>query len=92
MVDQEEEDEDEDIYTVLKVEGGYENAKPYYMGGFINGNKVKVIINSGSPVTIFAPDELKQVMKRDKREVPEMIKARSTWSLMASNKRVTAWH
>ena len=62
LVHQEEEEEN---YTVLNLEGGDENAKPYHMEGFLNGNKFKAMMNSGSPVTIFALDELKQVMKRD---------------------------
>ena len=32
------------------------------------------MIDSGSPVTVFELDELKQVMKRDTLQVREMIK------------------
>ena len=74
LVDQEEEDEDDENYMVLNVEGDEENVKPYYMEGFINGNRFKAMIDSGSPVTIFALDELKSIMKRDKLQVREMIK------------------
>ena len=75
LVDQDEEEvEDEDEnYVVLNVEGEEENLKPYYMEGFINGNRFKTMIDSGSPVTIFALDELKSIMKRDKLQVREMI-------------------
>ena len=74
LVDQEEEDEDDENYMVLNVEGDEENVKPYYMEGFINGNRFKAMIDSGSPMTIFALDELKSIMKRDKLQVREMIK------------------
>ena len=70
LVDQE--DEDDENIMVLNVEGD-ENAKPYYMEGFINGNKFKTMIDSGSPVTIFALDEIKQIMKRETLPVREMI-------------------
>ena len=70
LVDQDEED-DENI-MVLNVEGD-ENTKPYYMEGFINGNRFKTIIDSGSPVTLFALDEIKQIMKRETVPVREMI-------------------
>ena len=74
LVDQDEDDEDDESYMVLNVEGEEENSKPLYMEGFINGNKFKTMIDSGSPVTIFALDELKSIMKRDKLQVREMIK------------------
>ena len=73
LVDQEEEESDDD-YTVLKIEGENENTKPYFMEGFINGNRFKAMIDSGSPVTIFALEELKKIMKRDKLQVRNMIK------------------
>ena len=57
---------------VLNVERD-ENTKPYYMEGFINGNRFKTMIDSGSPVTIFALDEMKQIMKRETLPVREMI-------------------
>ena len=74
LVDQEEKDEDDENYMVLNVEGDEENVKPYYIEGFINGNRFKAMIDSGSLVTIFAFDELKSIMKRDKLQVREMIK------------------
>ena len=74
LVDQEDEDEDDENYMVLDVEGDEENVKPYYMEGFINGNRFKAMIDSGSPVTIFALDELKSIMKPDKLQAREMIK------------------
>ena len=70
LVDQEEED-DENI-MVLNVEGD-ENTNPYYMEGFISGNRFKTMIDSGSPVKIFAVDEIKQIMKRETLPVREMI-------------------
>ena len=59
---------------MLKVECEEESSKPYHMEGFINGNRFKTMIDSGSMVTIFALDELKSIMKRDKVQVREMIK------------------
>ena len=70
LVDQE--DEDDDNIMVLNVEGD-ENTKPNYMEGFINRNKFKTMIDSGSPVTIFALDGIKQIMKRETLPVREMI-------------------
>ena len=67
LVDQDEKD-DENI-LVLNVEGD-ENTKPYYMEGFI---KFKTMIDSGSPVTIFALNEIKQIMKRETLLVREKI-------------------
>ena len=59
-VDPEEFDEnDGDEYMVLKVEADKDQTKPYYMEGFINGNRFKAMIDTGSPVTIFALDEVK---------------------------------
>ena len=76
LVDQEEfgddEDEDED-YMVLNVEGGNNETKPYFMEGFINGNRFKTMIDTGSLVTIFALDEIKRIMKREKLPVRQMI-------------------
>ena len=57
---------------VLNVKGD-ENTKPYYMERFINGNKFKTMIDSGSPDTIFALDEIKQIMKRETLPVRKMI-------------------
>ena len=70
FVDQDEKD-DENI-LVLNVEGD-ENTKPYYMEGFINGKKFKTMIDSGSPVTIFVLNEIKQIMKRETLPVREKI-------------------
>ena len=58
---------------VLKVESESETSKPYYMEGFINGNKFKTMIDTGSPVTIFELDEIKQIMKKEKLQVRPMI-------------------
>ena len=76
LVDQDEEEDEDKNYMVLNVEGEEENSKPYYMEGFINGNRFKTVIDSGSPVTIFALDEIKSIMKRDKLQVREMIKGK----------------
>ena len=74
LVDQDDFDEDDDeTYMVLNVEGGNNDAKPFYMEGFINRNRFKTMIDTGSPVTIFALDEIKQIMKREKLPVRQMI-------------------
>ena len=74
LVDQEESDnEDEDNYMVLNVEGNESDSKPFYMEGFINGNRFKTMIDTGSPVTIFGLDEIKSMMKRKELPVRKMI-------------------
>ena len=72
-IDDEDEDEDKDVYMVLNVEGGRNEAKPFYMEGFINGNRFKTMIDTGYPVTIFALDEIKTIMKKEKLPVRQMI-------------------
>ena len=47
---------------VLTIEGD-ENGQ-FTMTGKINGNEFKAMVDSGSPVTIFAIDEIKRIMKR----------------------------
>ena len=74
LVDQEEVGDDEDeVYMVLNVEGGKNETKPHYKGGFIKGNRFKTMIDTGSPVTIFALDEIKRIMKREKLPVRQKI-------------------
>ena len=65
-------EDDEDDYMVLNVDGSSDDAKPFCMEGFINGNKFKIMIDTGSPVTILALDEAKRIMKRDKLQVRPM--------------------
>ena len=66
LVDQEDfDDEEDDDYMVLNVEGGNNETKPYYMHGFINGNRFKTMIDTGSPVAIFALEEIKRIMQRE---------------------------
>ena len=60
---------------VLNVEGGNNGTKPYYMEGFINGNRFKTMIDTGSPVTIFSLDEIKRIIKREKLPVRQMIES-----------------
>ena len=73
-VDPEEFDEDDgNEYMVLKVEADKDQTKPYYMEGFINCNRLKAMIDTGSPVTIFALDEVKRIMMRDELQVRLMI-------------------
>ena len=58
---------------VLNLEGTDNDAKPYYREGFINGNRFKRMIDTGSPVTIHALDDIKRIMKREKLPVREMV-------------------
>ena len=46
------------------------------MEGFIIGNRFKAMIDSGSPITIFAIDELKRRMKRETLQVRDLIKGK----------------
>ena len=73
LVDQEENDDEDENYMVLNIEGNDNNTKPYYMEGFINGNRFKTMIGTGSPVTIYALDEMKKIMKRENLSVREMV-------------------
>ena len=74
LVDQEDfDEEDDEDYMVLNVEGGNNDTKPFYMEGFINGNRFKTMIDTGSPVTFFALNESKRIMKREILPVRQMI-------------------
>ena len=74
LVDQEEfGDEKDDDYMMLNVEGGNNEAKLYYMKGVIYGSPFKTVIDTGSPVTIFALDEVKRIMKREKLPIGQMV-------------------
>ena len=74
MVDQDESDTDEDT-IVLKIdeEMGKKSAKPFYMEGFINRQPFKTMMDTGSPVTIFAVDEIRKIMKKDQLHVRRMV-------------------
>ena len=61
---------------VLNVEGSENDSNPFYMEGFINGNRFKTMIDPGSPVTIFGLDEIKSIMKRKELPVRKMIAIR----------------
>ena len=50
LVDQEDTDEEEENYMVLNVEGTNNDAKLYYREGFINENRFKTMIDTGSPL------------------------------------------
>ena len=50
---------------VLNVENaGNNSTKPYYMEGLINSFQIKTRIDTVFPVTIFALDEIKKVLRR----------------------------
>ena len=74
-VDYYEEDESsEEDMVVVKVEGDeMRSASPYYMEGTINGNNFKTMIHTGSPVRIFAIDEILKNNKRREMQVRRMI-------------------
>ena len=66
--DSEEWDDDE---MVLQVIG--EGAKPFMMEGLMCGKKFQAIIDTGSPVSIFAIDELERIIGKYWVVVREMI-------------------
>ena len=70
-----EEDEDSDSDDlVLNIESeGTQKTTPYYMEGWINGFHFKMMIDTGSHVTIFAVDEIKKIMRRKDRQVRRTI-------------------
>ena len=74
-VDYYEEDQDSDSdEMVLNVETeGTNKSEPYYMEGWINGFRFKTMIDTGSPVTIFAVDEIKRIMRRADLQVRPMV-------------------
>ena len=74
-VDYCEEDQDSDSDDmVLNVETeGTNKSEPYYMEGWINSFRFKTMIDTGSPVTIFAIDEIKRIMRRADLQVRPMV-------------------
>ena len=56
-----------------------------HMKVFINGNRFKTMIETGSPVTIFELDVIKRTMKLEKLPVRQMIKGNATWSSMENH-------
>ena len=74
LIDQNEEGEElDDDMMVMKIEADNESMKPYYMEGFINDQRFETMVDSISPVTIFALDEIKQIMKKRELQVRSMI-------------------
>ena len=61
---------------ISNVEGEEDKVEPYFMARFLNGNRFKAMIGFGSPVTIFALDLLKKIMKRYTRQGREMVSAK----------------
>ena len=59
---------------VLNVESeGNQKTTPYYMEGWINVFRFKTMIDMGSPVTIFAVDEKKKIMRKKDLQVRRMV-------------------
>ena len=75
LVDQKDNDDEDENYMVLNVEGNDNNTKLYHMEGFISGNQFKTMIDTGSPVTIYALDEIKKIMKRENLPVRDMVES-----------------
>ena len=67
----EDSDELEDDEMVLQVEGT--GVKPFMMEGLMCGKEFKAIIDTGSPVSIFAVDELKKIIRKHWVVVRKMI-------------------
>ena len=79
LVDQDEYDEElDDVMIVIQIEGDRESAKPFYRQSFKNGQKFKTMVDSGSPFTIFALDEIKQAMKRKELQVISVIESENS--------------
>ena len=74
-VDYYEKDQDSDSdEMLLNVETeGTNKSEPYYMEGWIIGFRFKTMIDTGSPVTIFAVDEIKRIMRRADLQVRPMV-------------------
>ena len=67
FVDQDEKDYDGDENTlVLNVneKSGKETGKPFYTEVVINGQKLITMVDMGSPVAIFAVNEIRRITKR----------------------------
>ena len=62
----------DDEKVVLTIEG--DTSGQFTMKGKINGNPFQTMVDSGSPVTIFAIDEIKQIMKRKTLFIRELPK------------------
>ena len=75
LVDLEEgDDEVEENYAVLKIEGEEEHTNSFFKRWIINENRFETMIDSGSLVTIFALDEMKRTIKRETLQVRKLIK------------------
>ena len=86
LVDQDEFGEgDGEDYIVLNVKGGNDDAKLYYMEGFIYGNSFRTMIDTGSPVTTFALDEFKKIIERKNFQCERWSKANDTWISTANH-------
>ena len=70
-----EDDQDSDSEKMVQnVESeGIQKNTSYYMEGWINGFRFKIMIDTGSPVTIFAVDEIKCIMRRNNLQVRRMV-------------------
>ena len=64
-------DSDEMVLNVETEETN--NSESCYMEGWINGFRVKTMIDTGSPLTIFAIDEIKRTMRRADLQVRPMV-------------------
>ena len=62
----------DDEKVVLTIEG--DTSGQFTMKGKINGNPFQTMVDSGSPVTIFAIVEIKQIMKRKTLFIRELPK------------------
>ena len=66
----------DDEKVVLTIEGD-ENGQ-FTMKGKINGNPFQTMVDSGSPITIFAIDEIKEIMKQKTLFIRELPKGENT--------------
>ena len=74
-VDYYEDDQDSDsdeIKFIVESEGTQKPA-PYYKEGWIKEFRLKTMIDTGSPVTIFEKDEIKTIMRRKDLQIRRMV-------------------
>ena len=64
-------DSDELVFNVKSE--GTQKTTPYYMEGWINGFRFKTMIDTGSPVGIFAVDEINKIRRRKGLQVKRMV-------------------
>ena len=63
--------DDHEEHLVLQIDGS--GSKPFYMEGTMSGNCFKVIIDNGSPVSIFTKRDLQKIFGERKADISYMV-------------------